>query len=367
MSRQLKSVLYGIFVSGLIAFGLTGVALADGTASGTSIDNLATVDYDVDGVAQTEIESSPSGNSTAGVGNGTDTSFVVDNKVDLTVATTDGAAVAVTPGDQDQVLTYTVTNDGNTVQDYSLTVPGASGTWGGATDNFDATSVNVYVDANANDTYDSGTDTATYIDELAADAEISVFVVGDIPLAQSDDDGALYDLIAQTAVGGTGGSQGADITTDDAGSADVAGTVQIVFADGAGTADAANDGKHSSRDGYLVQSAAMTVTKTSAVVSDPINGTTNPKAIPGATMRYTITVANAGNEDADDVTVVDTIPTNTTYVAGTLELDSASLTDGADADEGDYNVTNAGAVTIVISAVAASGGSSTITFDVTVD
>ena len=46
-------------------------------------------------------------------------------------------------------------------------------------------------------------------------------------------------LVAQVAVGGTAASQGADITTDEAGDADDPDSVQVVFADGAGTADAA--------------------------------------------------------------------------------------------------------------------------------
>jgi uncharacterized repeat protein (TIGR01451 family) len=329
-------------------------ATATGTPSGTSIDNDATVDYEVGGVPQTQVPSNTA-------------SFVVDNMIDLTVATVDGAPVQVVPGDTSRVLTYTVTNDGNTLQDYSLTAQGASGTWNGATDNFDATGVQVFVDGNGNGTYEPLTDTATYIDELAADATITAFIVGDIPIDRSDGDGALYDLIAQTAVGGSPGSQGADITSDDSGIPDNPATVEIVFADEAGTADAQYDGQHSSTDAYLVVSAALGVVKSSTVVSDPINGTTNPKAIPGATVRYTITVTNSGSADADNVVVVDQIPANATYSTGTITLDAAPLTDAVDADAGDYNGTNPGAVTVTIATLTQGGGSAAVTFDVTVD
>ncbi len=355
-------------VVAVLLLGMTQAALADGTDAGTDVDNLATVDYEVGGVGQTPIESSPTGNSTPGVGNGTVTTFVVDQKIDLTVATVDGAAVQVTPGDNDQVLTYTVTNDGNEVQDFSLTAAAASGTWGGATDNFDPDNVEIYVDANSNGTYEPLTDTGTYIDELAKDATISVFIVSDIPLTRVGGDGALYDLVAQVAEGGSAASQGADILSDDSGIADDPATVQIVFADAAGTADAVTDGQHSSRDAYLVVSADLTVTKTSVVVSDPINGVVNPKAIPGAVIRYTITVANAGTEDAETVEVVDAVPSDTTFTAGTLYLGAVQLTDAVQGDdEGDYNLTNVGAITVEVATVAASGGSITITFDVTVD
>ncbi len=357
-----------VLVALLLVLGVPQAARADGTGAGTDVDNTATVGYDISGVPQTPIESSPTGNSTPGVGNGTPTSFVVDQKIDLTVAPVDGAAVAVVPGADDQVLTFTVTNDGNEVQDFSLAAAAATGTWGGATDNFDANNVEVYVDANGNGVYEPGTDTATYIDELAVDASVTVFIVADIPLGQTDGDGALYDLVAQVAEGGAPASQGADILSDDSGIADDPATVQIVFADAAGTADNANDGQHSSTDAYIVVSASLEVSKTSAVISDPVNGAVNPKAIPGATVRYTITVTNNGGDDADNVEMVDDIPANTTFVAGTLYLGAVQLTDGtAGDDEGDYNLTNVGAVTVAVVTVAQGGGSITVTFDVTID
>jgi len=129
---------------------------------------------------------------------------------------------------------------------------------------------------------------------------------------------ASYDLTATTAVGGTASSQGSDITTDDAASADVASTVQTVFADDAGTTDSATDGKHSSKDGYKVASASLTVSKTADVSSDPINGGTNPKAIPGATMDYAIDVANTGATAATNVVVVDQIPVNTAFLVASV-------------------------------------------------
>jgi len=51
----------------------------------------------------------------------------------------------------------------------------------------------------------------------------------------------------------------------------------------------------------------MHITKTSIVLNDPVNGTTNPKRIPGATIRYCFTVDNNGTGDADDVAIHDTL------------------------------------------------------------
>lgn len=56
--------------------------------------------------------------------------------------------------------------------------------------------------------------------------------------------------------------------------------------------------------------------------SDPINGTANPKAIPGAFVTYTITASNLGGSgtDIDTVVVIDQIPANTAYYVGDLVL-----------------------------------------------
>ncbi len=299
----------------LIILGASQMALAVGTPSGTTVNNSATLSYTVGGIGQAQIISNT-------------TSFVVDNMVDLTVATVDAAAVIVNPGSTARVLTYTVTNAGNTVQDYSLTASPGTGTFYSVTDNFDATNVQVFVDANANGTYEAGTDTQTYIDELAADATITVFIVGDIPIDRVDLDGAIYDLIAQTAQGGVPGVHGADILNDDNGNISPGGTpndivddpatIQIVFADASGSVDGVRDGRFSSRDVYVVGSAILAIVKSQSVFSDPFNGTTNPKAIPGATIRYTIDISNSGTTDADIVAVSDQIPTNTTFVSASI-------------------------------------------------
>jgi len=56
--------------------------------------------------------------------------------------------------------------------------------------------------------------------------------------------------------------------------------------------------------------AQISVTKVSSVIADPVNGTADPKAIPGATIEYLITVTNAGPDpaDADSVVVWDDGP-----------------------------------------------------------
>lgn len=331
-------------------------ALAAGTASGTSIANTATVDYQVGGVDQDPITSPAA-------------TFVVDTSLDLSVAY-QGAAVNVVPGAQDQVLTFEVTNDGNATQDFSLDAINKA-----AGDDFDTTGVTIFVESGATAGYQAAQDTATYIDELAADASKIVYIVSDIPLTTVNGNDAILDLEAQVAVGGSAAAQGADITTDDSGIADNPATVQTVFADGAGPADVANDGKASDDGTYTVVTAALTVTKTATVISDPVNGTTNPKAIPGAVIEYEITVENTGSSDATSVTVTDSIPANTDFVVGgEAGGDTVSFSDdggltwtyspvGA-TDDPDPVVTD---IQIIFNSIVATTGSASATFQVIVE
>lgn len=56
--------------------------------------------------------------------------------------------------------------------------------------------------------------------------------------------------------------------------------------------------------------AALSVTKVSTLISDPVNLANNPKAIPGALVEYLITIANNGSSatDANSVVVIDNGP-----------------------------------------------------------
>jgi uncharacterized repeat protein (TIGR01451 family) len=63
----------------------------------------------------------------------------------------------------------------------------------------------------------------------------------------------------------------------------------------------------------------LAVQRVSDVLADPFNGTTSPKRIPGAIVRYALVVTNTGpgSPDAATLTIVDPIPPNTSlYVAG---------------------------------------------------
>ena len=75
----------------------------------------------------------------------------------------------------------------------------------------------------------------------------------------------------------------------------------------------------------------LLVTKSVQTVSDPINGSSNPKAIPGAVMLYTINVSNQGpgSVDNDSMLVVDAVPTGSELFVGTGSGDPIAFADGA--------------------------------------
>lgn len=79
--------------------------------------------------------------------------------------------------------------------------------------------------------------------------------------------------------------------------------------------------------------ATLTITKRSSIVSDPINGTTNPKAIPGAVIKYTITVTNTGTlpVDSSSVVVTDPLPSTITYYASSSAGPPVQFTNGTTA------------------------------------
>jgi hypothetical protein len=271
-------------------------AFAAGTLSGTDVDSTASLSFTVNG-SQSSVTST--------------NSYKVDNKVDLVVSTTDTQAVTVSPDTTNVVLKYQVQNNGNTAQDFLLTAVTTSTTVFAApndvTDTIDMNNVRVIVDSNNNGVYDAA-DTESYIDELAPDATKTVFIVADVDAQAANDAIAIYDLKAQVAQAGTVDTAGAVIAQDNANQADDAATVQIVFADGAGTADGLHDGIFSSADAWKVVTADVTVSKDSIVVSDPVNGTTNPKRIPGAIVRYCYIVTNAvGGAQATGALVTDTL------------------------------------------------------------
>ncbi|ENY80963.1 proprotein convertase P-domain-containing protein [Sphingopyxis sp. MC1] len=121
--------------------------------------------------------------------------------------------------------------------------------------------------------------------------------------------------------------------------------------------------------------ANLLIAKTSSIVSDPVNGTTNPKAIPGATMRYCLLVTNGGSATATAIYVADPLPATTSFVPGSLRSGTscAGATTVEDdnatgADESDpFGAAIAGTTVSASTATLGPGSAFATVFDVTVN
>jgi uncharacterized repeat protein (TIGR01451 family) len=329
-------------------------ALAAGTTAGSTVTNTVTLNYQVGGVAQAPVTDSDT--------------FTVDRKVNLVVAEVGTTTTSVSPGQLAAVTTFMVTNSSNAVLDFSLAatqLSGGSAVHGG-TDNFDVSNIKIYLDVNDNGTYEAGTDTqVTYLDQIAADANKRVFVMADVPAGRVTNDVAGIRLTAAAAESTAAGSLGA-IVTETAG-ANTAG-VDTVLADTNANSNVARDGAHFAQDDYTVLAAAITANKFSRIVSDPLNGTTNPKMIPGAVVEYCITLSNAaGSATATNVAISDTLPSQTAYLASFgIKLNGTVTGSVCNADGTGVGTYASGVVSGTLLDIAA-GVTRTVLFQVTVN
>ncbi|HZF24986.1 MAG TPA: hypothetical protein VEZ88_01905 [Steroidobacteraceae bacterium] len=106
----------------------------------------------------------------------------------------------------------------------------------------------------------------------------------------------------------------------------------------------------SAASAVLTVKSPPSVTKSSAVFSDPVNGAANPKRIPGSFVDYTITTSNSANGalDNNQVVVSDAVPANTELFVGDLGGAGSgpiAFIDGAPASGLSYTFTSLASVT----------------------
>jgi hypothetical protein len=279
--------------------------LAAGTDAGVTIANQAQVDYDVGGVAQTLILSDPGGNTVPGLGSGAATTdFMVDNRVDFTLVETGNLAhTNVSPGEQNAYVQFLLTNTGNSTQDFRLAADNLVGVVVDLlADNVQMNNLEVYVDTDNSGAPDLIND-LDFVDELIEGGSVNIYVVGDADVLFVAGDIANVDLDAIVADAGAPGLGGDTAQDNLIGNGLL--TVEVVFGDdGLGVV---GDGVETAEDGFITVVAALEITKAGTLISDPFNGTTNQKAIPGAVIEYVITVDNTGGATATNVVVSDVL------------------------------------------------------------
>lgn len=322
-----------LFLATCLVAHWAGSAWALGTSAGTPIVNTATVNYTL-GTDPTPRASTA-----------TD-SFNVVEVIDVVTTWQDGANVPVNSPHTDAVLTFLVTNTGNGPEDIELltneTLVG---------DLFDPSLQDIFLESNGTLGWQS--DDTLYTGggiSFAADEAATVYMRCDIPSGQANADTGNLQVTAQS------------MTTSAAGSP--AGTLLVGL--GFGGVDAIVGNTQADGDAigtYEVLAAAVNLVKSVALIEDLYGGN---QPYTSATVTYRIVVNVTGFGTAEALEVTDLIPADMTYVNGTLSLDGATLTDTADADNGDVNVTYPDTVTVNLGDTVAPA-TYTIEFDTTIN
>jgi hypothetical protein len=91
----------------------------------------------------------------------------------------------------------------------------------------------------------------------------------------------------------------------------------------------------------------LSITKTSSAVSDPVNGTTLPKYIPGAVVEYLLSIANPGayTVTLDTLQLVDITPTNLELAIASIGPGPAIFTQGTPTSALTYTFTSLSSTT----------------------
>ncbi|MEM7767521.1 MAG: hypothetical protein AAF253_08540 [Pseudomonadota bacterium] len=341
----------------LAAGGAHAAETANGTAAGTPVDNTFTLDYEVNNTPQTQITPA------------NPTRFTVDRIVDLTLAVDPVGAQDVAADEQGVTFEYTITNDGNDIQAYSLHLEDIADDFdatidsisyaitrgsavdldgsGTALDNCEGTSVTgtletdfvtVGTAASGLDDDDPDDGAADITCPIYPDEEIVITVTFDIPagLTVGDDDD--FNLLAQsreplfwintgTANSGLvapilGEPMDATPGTNDSAA------VENVFLDsvnGPHADDDAADGNQSVANGFDIIAQFLTATKEAWVMDTELTGTetcddngttgypiaigdtapTDEFPIPGSCVAYVIEVVNSDADVVRDATSID--------------------------------------------------------------
>lgn len=276
-------------------------AHAAGTPAGTVLTTNGTLTFDVTGIAQTPI-------STQNV-------RPVDRVIDVTLDVLTTQPVTVAPQQTNVMSKLRVTNLSNDA--ISLIPYGQE--YDSPQSGFPSNFYRFYRDTNGNGQYDEGVDqqigqngvdgngAEIFPPLTASGASETWFAFADIPAEAATLNGQTVNHGVYT------GSQYFDTATQqlewiyDNTYEDEA-DIDTYFADQAGPDDSISDGVISVTLNYLIAAASLSVTRSSQVISDLINGTNNPKAIPGALVEYCLAVTNApGGATATDVVVTDTV------------------------------------------------------------
>lgn len=278
MKIKWKNIFFALLLIGAVAAAAPEAAVAANTASGTAITNSVTLDYEVNGVAQTQ--------KTASV------TFSVDRKIIFTVVASNKAGgteksaspnTPVAATNNPNVITYTVTNTGNTAQFFSATMTDTNSITGGGGVTYYWNTTGTLAQTNGVVTNATAYTPGDAINSsVAAGGSLYLYAVIAVPAGAQDTETRDIAVAAVSIVDGA--------TNTPLANGGVAGSgTAVVIAMGGGTD---GDNLVSDTGRFLVAASQLTLSKGMSVYSDPIHGVTGPKAIPGAVVTYIVTITN---------------------------------------------------------------------------
>ncbi|MBB6092894.1 putative repeat protein (TIGR01451 family) [Povalibacter uvarum] len=303
---------------------------AAGTNAGTSIQGTAQATYTFGGPTLTATSNT--------------VTVIVAEILDVVV--TVSGTTPVSAGETRRGLVFTITNTGNGTETFDLGAMSA----GIVGDDFDPTLVDIYFDTDASN--DLSPPDTLYVagsndPALAPDTAVRVLVINDIPANVANTARGRSQLTARARTGT--GTPGSLFATQGDGGVDAlvgtSGAQGIVFGE------------------YVAARMQVAAVKTQTIV-DPAGGS---RPVAGARIDYQIVVSVNGSGTAPDAIFSDTIPAYTTYVPGTLALNSTVLSDIADGDVGEFVSAPDSQVRIHLGDLTQASGPQTIRFAVTIN
>jgi uncharacterized repeat protein (TIGR01451 family) len=284
----------------LFAMWPTQHARAAGVAAGTIIQNTANVEY-----------TTPSGATVSDTSN--TATLRVDEVLDVTVSRSGANDITVSPNSTGQALAFTVTNNGNGQEAFRLSTNLlVSG------DQFDPSNGRLAIDTNGNGQYDPSIDQPYVAGQndplLNPDTSVTVFILSDIPASLQNSNRGLAELSAQ-AVTGTGAPGFSFAGMGNGGGDAVVGATRARATD---------------TSAYVATLVNTQFIKTQSII-DPQGGNTT---VPGSIITYTLTTQVSGSGTLSGAAVIDPIPAQTSYIAGSMRLNGAPLSDTPDSDSG---------------------------------
>ncbi len=244
-------------------------------------------------------------------------SFHVLEVLDHTLVSNHPSGVLSLTPDSSKVLSFTLTNIGNGQDSYVLSPSQMGG------DEFDPTNIRIYLDLDNNNIFNLAVD-PLYIPGvndpvLSIGGVQNIFIVSDIPSSLNSGDEGKVSLNASSNTGtgavGTLISGGGD------------GGVDALIGSAQGSVD--------EESFYYISQTTVSVNKSQKIL-DPTGHNAPSK---GAVITYTLDIELQGNGLIKNARLSDPIPSGTTYVPGSMELEGTILTDLLDLDAGNFDGT----------------------------